>query len=96
MKKFFILGFMTLSIIFAMDDIERALQAFNDRDYTQAMKLFDKACEGGDMRGCASLGGMYYYGDGVEQSYSKALKLLQKACNGGDMISCETLKEIQQ
>ena len=55
MKKFFILGFMTLSMIFAMDDIERALQAFNDRDYTQALKLLQKACNGGDMISCETL-----------------------------------------
>ena len=86
---------MTLSMMFAIDDIEKALQAFSDRDYTQAMKLFDKACDSGDMKGCGVLGTMYYDGDGVEKDSLKGVKLFQKACDGGNIEACEMLKKIQ-
>lgn len=82
---------MTLSMMFAIDDIEKALQAFSDRDYTQAMKLFDKACDGGNMYGCGLLGAMYYKGDGVEQNHLKSAILFDKACDSGDMKGCGVL-----
>lgn len=56
------------------------------KDYIQAKKYFEKACELKDGRGCFNLGRLYYYGEGVEKDFKKAFALFEKACdlnNGG-------------
>ncbi|MDY5466813.1 MAG: tetratricopeptide repeat protein, partial [Campylobacter sp.] len=57
----------------------------------KAFESFKKACDGGDMRGCRSLGAMYDNGIGVEKNEQKAVQLYKKACDGGDMNGCRSL-----
>lgn len=54
-------------------------------------KLSQKACDGGDARGCSFLGFLYERGQGVRQDYQKASELFQKACDGGYALGCSNL-----
>ncbi len=56
------------------------------QDDYKAVKLYRKACNGGNVRGCNNLGNMYDEGKGVPQDYDKAIKLYKKACNGGNAL----------
>jgi len=49
---------------------------------------FGKACDAGDMRGCASFGHMLLKGDGGPTDWKAALAPLERACGGGDDDAC--------
>ena len=60
--------------------------------YDMAKEILQKACDGGEMDGCISLGVMYDpSGNGVEKDFSKAVELYKKACDGGNMHGCRNL-----
>jgi hypothetical protein len=71
--------------------IDRGLEAVDKKDYKTAVKLFSKACDGGNARGCYNLGFMYENGEGVQQDYSKAAELYTKACDDGSVKGCYNL-----
>ena len=75
----------------AKNDYEQGIAFYNNKEYDKAFESFKKACDGGDMRGCRSLGAMYADGNGVEKNEQKAVELYKKACDGGNMRGCGTL-----
>ena len=70
---------------------EQGKAFYDNKEYDKAFESFKKACDGGNMRGCRSLGVMYDNGIGVEKDFSKAAELFKKACNGGEMLGCRNL-----
>ena len=62
-----------------------------NKDHQKAAKLFQKACDGGDARGCSFLGFLYERGLGVKKDYQKASELFQKACDDGLAVGCSNL-----
>ena len=70
---------------------EQGIAFYNNKEYDKAFELFKKACDGGEMRGCVTLGVMYADGDGVEKDLGKAAQLYKKACDGGEMLGCRNL-----
>ena len=52
------------------------------QDKQKAIKLYLKACDGGEMVGCSNLGVMYYKGDDVAQNKKIAMDLFKMACDG--------------
>lgn len=79
-------------------DIEKCVEAGFDlynigndepKYMASAAKLFKKACDSKNARGCGALAGMYYSGKGgfeVDKAY--AFSLFIKGCDGGDSKSC--------
>jgi TPR repeat protein len=61
------------------------------QDYSKAIILFQKACDGRYMTGCALLGRLYESGYGINRDYSEARLLYQKACDAGTMVGCTML-----
>ena len=57
--------------------------------------LIQKANQG-DAEAQSKLGGVYYLGEGVEQSYSKAVYWLRKACENFNDEACEYLNKIKK
>ena len=57
----------------------------------QAIGLFRKACDGGELRGCLGLGSMFESGQGVAKDEAQAAKLYRKACDAGNMAGCTDL-----
>jgi hypothetical protein len=48
------------------------------KDATKAVALYQKACDGGTMRGCNNLGVLYEQGTGAVKDATKAAALYQK------------------
>jgi TPR repeat protein len=59
--------------------------------YEEARPLLQKACDGGNMAGCARLGHLFDYGQGVTQDSLRAISLYEKACDAGEMSGCGEL-----
>ncbi len=55
--------------------------------WKEASKMFKKACEAGENRGCFNLGSLYY----KEGRASRAKKLYQKACDMGSQPGCDNV-----
>ena len=95
MKKlvFFIVSslFLINWNLFAKDNFDKALQAFNQKNYSLAVKLFEEDCKNDIAKSCFALGAMYEEGAGVEKDYKKAAKYYEKACNLNDGDSCNRL-----
>jgi TPR repeat protein len=62
------------------------------KDQGKANRLFQKACDGGQMNGCANLGYSYWIGRGVSRDRQKGSRLLKKACDGGNDWACKKLR----
>jgi hypothetical protein len=63
-----------------------------EKDTSQAVFFYRKACDGGDMVGCQYLGMMYFTGSGVKIDASQGALLYRKACEGGNADACEKPK----
>jgi TPR repeat protein len=61
------------------------------RDYGNALPLFRKAGDAGDMTAMNHLGVLYRDGKGVDQDYAKALEWFQKAADAGDATAMSNL-----
>ena len=70
--------------------------AYDAGDEQRAAKIWQKACEAGEARGCARIGFLYQSGKGVEQDDAKASKLYEKACDAGELSGCNTLASLHQ
>ncbi len=69
------------------------VKSIEAKDYIQAKKYFEKACDLKYGGGCGALGGLYYNGNGVKRDSKKADQYFSKACKLGDQEACEALKE---
>ena len=65
--------------------MDLGLQAEESGDTGSAIKYYQAAAEAGSTDGLASIGLLYQYGTGVEQSYEKALAWYQKVIDAEDM-----------
>ena len=61
-----------------------------------AAKIWQKACESGEARGCVRLGFLYQSGRGVKQDDAKAAKFYEKTCDTGDLAGCDSLASFYQ
>lgn len=66
------------------------VKSIEAKDYIQAKKYFEKACDLKYGGGCGALGDLY---DDVEKNLIKAAQYISKACKLGDQEACEVLKE---
>jgi hypothetical protein len=62
-----------------------------EQDLEQASELFARACDEGDLMGCAQLGVLYQRGAGVEEDPVRASELFRTACGGGVPAACSLL-----
>lgn len=56
------------------------------RNYTEALKYFQKAANNGDAYSYAWIAKIYYYGNGCAQNYEEAFKWFLKAANAGQTV----------
>jgi len=68
-------------------NFEDGLAAYNNKNYTQAVKLFQLLADQGDATAQSNLGFMYENGQGVKQDYVKAAKLYRLAADQGDALA---------
>ncbi|GAA7481385.1 hypothetical protein HpBHB17_08840 [Helicobacter pylori] len=69
------------------------VKSIEAKDYIQAKKYFEKACDLNNGSGCGVLGFLYGSGKGVEKNLIKADQYFSKACKLGNQKACEILKE---
>ncbi len=58
------------------------------KDEKLAIKLYQRACDGGEGRGCKNLGVMYENASGVAKDMKRAAELYEQACDKGDPGAC--------
>jgi hypothetical protein len=63
--------------------------------YAQAIPLYQRACDEGEMESCRNLGVIYEQGQGVPRSKWRALELYRKACQGGNTASCSLAHSLE-
>ena len=66
-------------------------KAYKAKHYARARALFDRACRGGDDKGCYNLGVMFSKGDGGARDEARARALFAQACKGGFVKGCYNL-----
>ena len=54
-------------------------------------RLYQQACDDGDMVACNVFGLMYESAEGVIRDFSRAISLYQRACEGGELVGCTNL-----
>ncbi|QQW80370.1 tetratricopeptide repeat protein [Helicobacter pylori] len=64
------------------------VKSIEAKDYIQAKKYFEKACDLKEGRGCGALGDLY---DDVEKNLIKAAQLYTKACELKEGVGCGNL-----
>lgn len=83
-----VLGSVSTSFADAYQDGENAAK---NKSYSDAVALFEKACNNGNAQGCFQLGTLYEKGEGVVQNKYKAVALYAQACNGGESHGCSNM-----
>lgn len=63
------------------------------QDLARGVSLYQRACAGDHMDGCARLGVLYRDGLGVERDSSHAVALYRQACDGESQMGCTHLGE---
>lgn len=89
MKK--IICMMVCAAALFASTLNKADDAYVDGKYEEAAKLYEKACDEGDMQGCYNLGAMHENERGVKYDMQKAVSLYEKACNGDNVYGCYNL-----
>ncbi|MBR0128465.1 MAG: sel1 repeat family protein [Neisseriaceae bacterium] len=78
----------------AEDLFYQGVHAHKQGNYSQAAKLFGKACHGGNAKGCYNLGVLYANGQGKRQNLSSAKEYYGKACDLGLQGGCDWYKKL--
>ena len=74
---------MTISVPSFSADWQQAVDAYNRGDYQAAAEILRPLAEGGDAQSQTSLGFMYEFGRGVEESLTEAVKWYRLAAEQG-------------
>jgi eukaryotic-like serine/threonine-protein kinase len=74
----------------------QGLSLYHQQRYAEARDAYQKACNGGDPRGCHDLGWLYQKGFGVTADYLQARRLYGTSCAMKDMDGCYDLGWIYQ
>ena len=96
MKRILVLLVVLFSIGFSKDITELGDEAYNKGDYQKAAQLCQKACDGGDAKGCYNLGVLYDNGQCVKQNFSTAKQYYGKACDLGLQLGCDDYKKLNK
>ncbi|GAA7503147.1 hypothetical protein VN0020_03720 [Helicobacter pylori] len=67
------------------------VKSIEAKDYIQAKKYFEKACDLNNGWGCNNLGDSYQNGEGVEKDLTKAAQFYSKACDLNNNKGCFNL-----
>jgi len=82
MKRILIAIMLFTTLIYA-DLVHDGMRAYNNGNYQEAKKLWEKAANQGNAEAQTNLGNMYHNGQGVRQDYQEAVKWYRKAANQG-------------
>jgi serine/threonine protein kinase len=85
-----------LTLIEPAGDEKKAEALYKQKNYSDARKLFESACNEGQMKACSYLGYFYAKGLGGPFNQKKAREVYQKACDKGTLSSCASLGSLYQ
>ncbi len=80
----------------AASDFDKAFHAYNKKEFSKAIDLWQRSCDEGEYRSCNILALMYDNGENVVQNRTKAKKMYRKACMGGDTVGCKFYQRLEQ
>ena len=69
---------------------------YDDKNYIEAIKYFQKAAEKGNANAQYNLGSCYEYGKGVSVDYTEAVKWYRKAAEQGDEDAKKALERLRK
>ena len=87
MNKLLILLVSLLISFNSYADFNSGLDAYEDKDYATALRIWQPLAEAGDMDAQAMLGQMYLYGDGIPKNEEISSKWYELAAKQGDSVS---------
>jgi hypothetical protein len=70
---------------------QQAFSLYNQKRFSEASPLLDKACSGGSGEACKDLGNMYHEGSGVGKDGLRAASLYSKSCSTSPPKGCTNL-----
>jgi len=73
------------------DITQQALSLYNQKRFSEASPLLDKACSNGNGEACKDLGNMYHDGGGVPKDGSRAAAFYSRACDDSNGLACTNL-----
>ena len=97
MKKTALLfaGLLLAGLVHA-GELEDAKALFEQKKYPEAMKLYTKLANAGNVEAQQSLGQMYWYGEAGEVDEAKATAWFTKAAAKGNKVAADSLVIMQQ
>jgi TPR repeat protein len=66
--------------------------ALTRTDLRRAASLFESACAGGALDGCANFGVMLVQGRGIDRDVERGRALLRRTCDDGHELGCRNLR----
>lgn len=78
------------------DELSYANRLLESKNYSEALRLYDKLSATGNPEAQFHLGEMYWYGEGVGADEARAKALFEKAAGGGSKGATEALTVMQQ
>ncbi len=73
------------------DALSEGNKALEQKNYSDAITSFTKACDNGNGKGCFNLGAMYENGEGVAQNKYKASTFYAQACRAKEILGCSNM-----
>lgn len=70
---------------------QQGFKAYQNKDYEQAKKYYEQACELNSDLACHALGILYEYGINAKQDYKQAMKFYEKACYLNNGLACNNV-----
>jgi len=97
MKKnmMLLLGLLVAGVVHA-GELEDAKALFEQKKYPEALKLYTKLANGGNVAAQQSLGQMYWYGEAGAVDEAKARMWFEKAAAKGDKVALASLDVMRQ
>ena len=92
MKHLFVIS---IALGIAVANFDAGFEAYHQKDYPTAIKVWETSCEDGDSRACNVLALMYDNGEYVLQNRATAKTYYKKACDQGDRVGCKFYERIK-
>ncbi|TKX32660.1 tetratricopeptide repeat protein [Campylobacter aviculae] len=96
MFKIILILILSYNAIFALSDLEKGLQFYEENKFSKAYEIFEKLCEKNSAKSCFSMAYMIENAQGVRKDVNKAYKLYDKACSLGLFEACFNMGVILQ
>ena len=81
MRKILLIAYLLLGENISANLLQEGSSAYEKGDLDNAINIWTKACNKGEIKACDRLGTMYYFGYGIAQDQLKAKELYERVCD---------------